>query len=57
MRGCHALGGRPGRTVEGIDVPSFSAIAGRPNQTPQRLQSFVMTPHRPMPGIPCPWPR
>ena len=50
--GCHGLSGPPGRTVEGTDVPSFRAIAGRPNQTPQRLQSFIMTPHRPMPGIP-----
>jgi mono/diheme cytochrome c family protein len=50
--GCHALAGQPGRTVEGISVPSFRAIAGRPNQTPQRLQNFIMTPHRPMPGIP-----
>ncbi len=50
--GCHALAGQPGRTVEGINVPSFRAIAGRPNQTPQRLQSFILTPHRPMPGIP-----
>ena len=49
--GCHALSGPPGRTVEGTDVPSFRSIAARPNQTPQRLQSFVMTPHRPMPGI------
>ena len=50
--GCHALGDQPGRTVGGISVPSFRAIAGRPNQTPQRLQSFIMTPHRPMPGTP-----
>ena len=42
----------PARTVEGINVPSFRAIAGRPNQTPQRLQSFIMAPHRPMPGTP-----
>jgi mono/diheme cytochrome c family protein len=50
--GCHALAGQPGRIIEGVAVPSFRAIAGRPNQTPQRLQSFIMTPHRPMPGIP-----
>jgi mono/diheme cytochrome c family protein len=49
--GCHALSGQPGRTIEGIAVPSFGAIAARPNQTPQRLQSFIMTPHRPMPGM------
>ena len=33
-------------------MPSFRSIAAGPNQTPQRLQSFIMTPHRPMPGIP-----
>ena len=49
--GCHSLGGQAGRKVEGIDVPSFGAIATQPHQTPQRLQSFIMTPHRPMPGI------
>ena len=50
--GCHALAGQPGRIIEGVPVPSFRAIAGQPNQTPQRLQSFILTPHRPMPGIP-----
>ena len=50
--GCHALAGSAARRVEGIDVPSFRSIAAGPNQTPQRLQSFIMTPHRPMPGIP-----
>ena len=50
--GCHALAGSAPRRVEGIDVPSFRSIAAGPNQTPQRLQSFIMTPHRPMPGIP-----
>jgi mono/diheme cytochrome c family protein len=51
--GCHAInGGSGGVTIQGINVPSFRAIAGRPNQTPQRLQSFIMTPHRPMPGMP-----
>ena len=50
--GCHAIADRPGSTVQGTAAPSFGAIAGRPNQTSQRLQSFIMTPHRPMPGIP-----
>ena len=49
--GCHAIAGRPGSTVQGTAAPSFGAIAGRPNQTSQRLQSFIMTPHRPMPGM------
>ena len=50
--GCHGIADRPGSTVQGTAAPSFAAIAGRPNQTLQRLQSFIMTPHRPMPGIP-----
>ena len=50
--GCHAINGRQGSTIMGTDVPSFRAIAARPNQTPQRIQGFIMTPHRPMPGIP-----
>jgi mono/diheme cytochrome c family protein len=47
--GCHALGGD--RSVEGTPAPSFRSIAARPNQPPQRLASFIMTPHRPMPGL------
>ena len=50
--GCHAIDGGQGGTIQGAPVPSFRAIAGQPSQTPQRLQSFIMTPHRPMPGIP-----
>lgn len=49
--GCHALAGSSPRRVEGLDVPSFASIAARPNQTPERLQSFILTPHRPMPGM------
>ena len=50
--GCHAMGGRPGGTVQGTVAPSLGVIASRPNQTPERLQTFIMTPHRPMPGSP-----
>jgi mono/diheme cytochrome c family protein len=49
--GCHAINGGQGSIIQGTDVPSFRAIANRPNQTPQRLQTFIMTPHRPMPGM------
>ena len=47
--GCHAIHGA-GIIVEGTRVPTFSAIAGRPNQTREKLGAFIMTPHRPMPG-------
>ena len=50
--GCHAIDSGQRSTFQGTEVPSFRAIATRPNQTPERLQSFIMTPHRPMPGIP-----
>jgi mono/diheme cytochrome c family protein len=50
--GCHAINSGQRSTIQGTEVPSFKAIATRPNQTPQRLHSFIMTPHRPMPGIP-----
>ena len=50
--GCHAINGRQGSTIQSTDVPSFRAIAARPNQTPQKLHGFIVTPHRPMPAIP-----
>jgi mono/diheme cytochrome c family protein len=50
--GCHAIDGGSGSIVQGTDVPSFRAIAGRPNQTAEHLKAFILTPHRPMPGIP-----
>lgn len=49
--GCHALEGSQGSVIQGVQVPSFRTIAGR-GWTPERLQSFIATPHRPMPGIP-----
>jgi hypothetical protein len=36
--------------MEGRNVPSFSAIAGR-GWTAERLQAYIATPHRPMPGV------
>jgi hypothetical protein len=33
-------------------VPSFRAIAGQPNRSPERLHAFIMTPQQPMPAIP-----
>jgi mono/diheme cytochrome c family protein len=47
--GCHAVG--TPRTFQGIDVPSLRAIANVPGQSRQRLEAFIMTPHRPMPGM------
>src|SRR5262245_39944602 len=51
--GCHAINaGGQGSKVQGTDVPSFMAIAGRPARTPESLQAFIMTPRHPMPAIP-----
>ena len=50
--GCHGTGVAHGVTIQGVYVPSFSEIAGKPNQTRERLKAFLMMPHRPMPGIP-----
>jgi mono/diheme cytochrome c family protein len=50
--GCHAIDQGKAGTVGGKELASLRAIAGRPGQTPQRLQAFILTPHRPMPGIP-----
>jgi mono/diheme cytochrome c family protein len=49
--GCHALEGSQGSVIQGVQVPSFRTIAGR-GWTAERLQTFIATPHRPMPGIP-----
>jgi mono/diheme cytochrome c family protein len=49
--GCHAINGSAGAVIQGRDVPTFRAIAGR-SWTPERLQAFIATPHRPMPAIP-----
>ncbi len=49
--GCHVIDSAKGAAVPRSDVPSFRAIAGRPNQTAGRLETFVMVPHKPMPAI------
>jgi mono/diheme cytochrome c family protein len=49
--GCHAMNGGQGSVVQGTAVPSFRAIAGQ-GWSAERLQSFITTPHRPMPATP-----
>jgi len=51
--GCHAMDGTQGGSIQGLVVPSFRAIAGQ-NWSAERLQAFIMTPHRPMPATPLP---
>lgn len=50
--GCHGVGTARGVTVQGVYVPSFGEIARRPHRTRERLQSLVLIPNHPMPGIP-----
>jgi len=49
--GCHGSGSGRGVTIQGVSVPGFSEIARRPNQSRDRLKSFLMIPRHPMPGI------
>ena len=49
--GCHAMDGGQGSTVQGAPVPSFRAIAGRPDLSAGRLQALITTPRHPMPAI------
>jgi len=46
--GCHVLDAGADRIPQ-PDVPSFAAIAGRPNQTMATLTTWLMAPHAPMP--------
>ena len=48
--GCHAFEGSQGGVIQGVQVPSFRTIAGH-GWTAERLQTFIATPHRPMPGV------
>jgi mono/diheme cytochrome c family protein len=50
--GCHRVNDNQGGIVQGTDVPSFRALALRPQQTPESLLAFIMTPRHPMPAIP-----
>jgi mono/diheme cytochrome c family protein len=46
--GCHT----GGSVVQGTAVPSFRAIAARPNLTAERLKDIITTPRHPMPATP-----
>jgi mono/diheme cytochrome c family protein len=50
--GCHATTGTESRTIQGKLVPSFSAIAGGPHGSAERLKAIIATPSHPMPAIP-----
>jgi cytochrome c len=46
--GCHIVS--PGSaTTANVDIPTFAAIAGRPDSTAERLAGRIILPHPPMP--------
>ena len=47
---CHLIGEPPNSAVP-ADVPSFTSIANRPDQSTERLSLWLMQPHTPMPNI------
>ena len=46
--GCHVLDPAADKIPQ-PDVPSFAAIAARPNQTIETLTTWLLAPHAPMP--------
>ncbi len=47
---CHLIG-EPANSPMPADVPSFSSIANRPNQSVEQLSNRLIEPHTPMPNI------
>jgi len=47
--GCHSVS--PGSDTVNADVPTFAAIAGRPETTAERLAGRIIVPHPPMPNV------
>lgn len=47
--GCHSV--FPGSATVNADVPTFAAIAGRPETTAERLAGRIIVPHPPMPNV------
>ena len=48
--GCHIVSPGSAATVN-ADIPTFKAIAGRPDATAERLAGRIIVPHPPMPNI------
>jgi mono/diheme cytochrome c family protein len=47
--GCHVVDKSTGNAPPQPDVPSFAAVANRPNQTVETLTTWLLEPHAPMP--------
>jgi cytochrome c len=48
--GCHIVSSASATTAN-ADVPTFSAIARRPETTAERLAGRIIVPHPPMPNV------
>jgi len=48
--GCHSVAPGSAATVN-ADVPTFAAIANRPDATAERLAGRIIVPHPPMPNV------
>jgi len=47
---CHLIGEQPNSAVN-ADVPSFPAIANRPDQSAEHISNWLLEPHAPMPNV------
>jgi cytochrome c len=48
--GCHSVSPGSAATIN-ADVPTFAAIASRPDTTAERLAGRIIVPHPPMPNV------
>lgn len=48
--GCHSVSPGSATTIN-ADVPTFAAIASRPDTTAERLAGRIIVPHPPMPNV------
>ena len=48
--GCHSVSPGSAATVN-ADIPTFAAIASRPDITAERLAGRIIVPHPPMPNV------
>jgi cytochrome c len=48
---CHIVGKEAASGTVSADVPSFAAIANKPNQTVEAIAGHIVIPHPPMPNI------
>jgi len=48
---CHIVGGQAASASVSADVPSFVAIANKPDQTAEAIAGRIVIPHPPMPQI------